>query len=601
MTEVAVTVSGVVQISIDPISREVVKGALSSMQGEMELLLERTAMAPFIREKKDYFIGIFDADGGLVMGTNIPVFGDLVRPLFKHFPRDEMRPGDIYWYSDCYGTGGAVSHTPDQVYVSPIFVDGEISAFVQSWAHFQDVGGMRPGSLSPDATDIFQEGIIIPPVRLYREGVLNEDAFRIFQRNSRFPEMIQGDTRAAVAAVRLGERRLLDIMHRFGAATVSATFASLIEETRQTVRARMKEAFPAGTYSFTEYVDEDGQGNGPFAVRFDLISDGDRFILDATRSDDQAPGPINYLTHPNVLNMIFGIYFISQDPDVLLNEGANSLFDEVRLRPGSILSPISPAPLGQRGVTLIRMISACCGLIGVATGGNSVAASNVYALYYMRGREDDNAAYLLTDGVGVGCGARPFADGIDAVYLVAQENYPAEFMDSTFPVRLLRYNLNRDSGGPGRWRGGCGVVRDVELLAPSGMLSNRAGGIDFPPWGIRGGQNGGDSRYIINPGQPDERTLPPMADGTILKKGDILRIQTGGGGGWGHPFDREPERVREDVRGGVVSLGSAERDYGVVLTGPDFEIDVAATARLRANRSDVPGLFHRREYVEAFS
>lgn len=586
---------------VDPIAREIVRGALASMQGEMELLLERTAMSPFIREKKDYFIGIFDADGGLVLGTNIPVFGDLVRPLFEHFPRAEMRPGDIYWYSDCYGTKGAVSHTPDQVYVAPIFVDGKICAFVQSWAHFSDVGGMRPGSLSPDATDIFQEGIIVPPVRLYREGVMNEDAFRIFQRNSRFPEMIQGDTRAAVAAVRLGERRILDIFARFGRDTVTGTFASLIEETRATVRARMKEAFPPGTYTFTEYVDEDGHGNGPFAIRFDLISDGERFILDTTRSDDQAPGPINYLTHPHVLNMIFGIYFIARDPDVLLNEGANTLLDEVRLRPGSILSPISPAPLGQRGLTLIRMISCCCGLIGQATGGASVAASNVYALYYLRGLDDDGTPYLLTDGVGVGCGARPFADGIDAVYLVAQENYPAEFMDATFPVRLLRYDLNRDSGGPGRWRGGCGVVRDVELLAPTAMLSNRAGGIDFPPWGIKGGLNGGDSRYIVNPGTPEERTLPPMADGTMLKKGDVLRIQTGGGGGWGHPHDREPERVREDVRGGLVSPESARRDYAVVLTGPDFEIDIEATRALRADRPVVEGMFHRRKYVESFA
>jgi N-methylhydantoinase B len=586
---------------LDPVVREIVRGALLSMQGEMEILLERTAMSAFIREKKDYFIGIFDGEGQLVVGTNIPVFGDIIRPVFAHFPRETMRAGDIYWYSDCYGTGGAVSHTPDQVYIAPIFVDGELVAFVQSWAHFSDVGGMRPGSLSPDATDIFQEGIIVPPVRLYREGVMNEDAFRIFQRNSRFPEMVQGDTRASVAAVRLGENRIAEIFTRFGTGVVAATFASLIEECAAIVRAEMQKAFPEGDWSFHEHVDDDGHGHGPFAIRLALSSHDGRITLDATATDDQAVGPINYLMHPDVPRMIFGIAMLAGRTDVLLNHGAVRALDEVLLRPGSLLQPLSPAPLGQRGVTLVRVISGCCGLIGMATRGQSVAASNVYGLYYLRGRDDRDQPFLLTDGVAVGCGARPFADGTDAVYLVAQENYPAEFMDATFPVRLLRYALNPNSGGPGRWRGGCGVIREVELLAPTAMLSNRAGGPNFPPWGISGGRNGSASSYIVNPGRPDERVLPAMADGTMLRRGDVLRIQTGGGGGWGHPFDREAERVRRDVLGGLVSRESALEDYGVVLNGETAAIDEVATRRRREAQRPPHKLLHRFEYCESFA
>jgi N-methylhydantoinase B len=585
---------------VDPVVREIVKGSILSMQGEMELLLERTAMSAFIREKKDYFIGIFDAEGSLVAGTNIPVFGDIVRPLFDHFPAETMRPGDIYWYSDCYGTRGAVSHSPDQVYIAPIFCDGVLSAFVQSWAHFSDVGGMRPGSLSPDATDIFQEGIIIPPVRLYREGVLNEDALRIFERNSRFPAMIRGDTRASVAAVRLGEVRIAEVFRRFGRSTVAGVFASLIAETAELVRKEMQRIFPEGEWSFAEFVDDDGHGNGPFALRLSLIARDGIWTLDTTASDDQAPGPINYLMHPSVPRMIFGLATLMHRPDVLVNEGAIQALNDVRLRPGSLLQPVSPAPLGQRGVTLVRVISGCCGLIGQATQGESVAASNVYGLYYLRGKDDHGEAFLLTDGVAVGCGARPFADGIDAVYLVAQENYPAEFMDSTFPVRLLRYSLNPDSGGAGRWRGGCGVVREVELLAPSAMLSNRAGGPDFPPWGLKGGRNGGTTRYMINPGREDERVLPAMADGTMLRRGDILRIETGGGGGWGHPFDREPDQVRKDVMGGFVSAEKARDEYGVVLAGPRSEIDEAATTALRRDRPAAE-LFHRFQYRAGFA
>jgi N-methylhydantoinase B len=575
------TVTEAETTSVDPIAREIVKGALMSMQAEMEALLERTAMSPFIREKKDYFIGLFDANGGLVLGTNIPVFGDIVRPLFERYPKETMRPGDIYWYSDCYGSKGAVSHTPDQVYVSPVFQDGQIQAFVQSWAHFSDVGGMRPGSLSPDATDIFQEGIIVPPVRLYREGEFNEDAFRIFQRNSRFPDMVLGDTRASVAAVRLGGKRLEEILARFGPDRIEAIFASLQDETRRALREEMRSLFPDGVYSFSERIENDGQGHGPFRFRFEIRSAGGRLTLDARDCDDQAPGPINYLMHPHVPNMIFGIFCLARRPDLLLNEGAAELFDEVLLRPGSLLQPLSPAPLGQRGLTLVRVISACCGLVGAA-GQPTTAANNVYGLYYLRGLDDGKRPFLLTDGVGVGCGARDFADGIDAVYLVAQENYPAEFMDATFPVRLLRYEIACDSAGAGRWRGGCGVVRELELLAPEAVLSNRAGGRDFPPWGYDGGLPGGATRWIVNPGRPDERELPAMADGTVLRRGDVLRIVTGGGGGYGHPQEREPERVRSDVLAGFVSRESAERDYGIVLRGASAEIDWAATGRLRS-------------------
>ncbi len=587
-------------LRVDPIVREVVKGGLRALQAEMEALIERTAMSPFIREKKDYFAGVFDESGQLIVGTNIPVFGDLIRPLFERFPAETMKPGDIYWYNDCYGSHGAVSHSPDQVFVSPIFVDGRLSAFIQSWAHFSDIGGMRPGSLSPDATEISQEGTIVPPVRLYAAGAYNEDAFRIFQRNSRYPDMVLGDTRASVAAVRLGERRILEIFARYGRTAVRGVFESLIAETESAVRRRLADIFPRGTYSFADYVDTDGHGSGPFAVRLDLHSDGRKFRLDATRSDDQAKGPINYLMHPDVPSMIFGIYLLSFERDSMLNQGAARALAGVVLRPGSILRPKSPAALGQRGVTLVRVISSCCGLIGGATGGRSVAASNVYGLYYMRGHKSSGEPFLLTDGVAVGNGARPFADGIDAVYFVAQENYPAEFLDISYPVRLLRYEINCDSGGPGRWRGGTGVIRELEVLADEAVLSNRIDANDYPPWGINEGLNGGTGRCVVNPGGPEERVLPPLADGTILKRGDIFRMETGGGGGWGHPFDREAERVHQDVLGGFVSPASAERDYGVVLKGSELDLDIDATEQLRRERRQPGKLFHRRIYVERF-
>ena len=244
----------------------------------------------------------------------------------------------------------------------------------------------------------------------------------------------------------------------------------------------------------------------------------------------------------------------------------------------------------------MRVMTTCLGLINVATEGKGVASNNVYVIYYLRGRA--NAAgekFLLTDGIAVGYGARPFADGIDAVYLIANENYPAEFLDLSYPVRLLRYGINPDSGGPGRWRGGCGVVREIEVLAEEAMLSIRIDSVDNPPWGVAGGKSGRGGRCVINPGRGDERVIVPMSDGTILRRGDVLRIETGGGGGHGHPFDREPGQVRRDVRGGFVSRDSARDDYGVTLSEDGFEIDHSETERLRRRRFPTK-LFHRGTY-----
>ncbi len=376
---------------------------------------------------------------------------------------------------------------------------------------------------------------------------------RIFVRNSRFPKMVTGDIRAGIAAVRLGEKRMIELFTRFGRDNVLAAFDAAIVETPARGGAALRRDVQAGHVQVTDLVDRDGHGNGPFAVRLTMKVGEDGLTIDATETDDQAPGPINFLMNADVPRMVFGIYFLSDEPNVLLNDGALQAVGEVRTRLGSLLNPRFPAPLGQRGITLVRVMTACIGLINTATEGRAVASSNVYVIYYLRGRAQGGEPFLLTDGIAVGYGARPFADGIDAVYLVANENYPAEFLDLSYPVRLLRYSINPDSGGPGRYRGGSGVIREIEVLAEEAMLSIRIDSVANPPWGVAGGQNGRGGRCVINPGRADERELEPLSDGTILKRGDIMRIETGGGGGWGHPFDREAALVLADVRGGFVS------------------------------------------------
>ena len=431
----------------DPITLEIVRGALIAIQSEMEAVIERTAMSPFIREKKDFYAALYDAEGRLIAGSNVPVFGDVVGPIAEHYPLASMRPGDIYWFNDCYASKGAVSHSPDQVFVAPVFADGELAAFAQSWAHFNDIGGMRPGSLSPDCTEIFQEGIIVPPVRVAREGVVQEDLLRVFYRNSRFPEMVKGDTRASMAAIRLGERRLVELFGRFGRAKTTSAFAQLLDETESLLRQKLKALLPQGRHAFTDTIDSDGQGHGPIKLRYALDVAPDRIRLDTSQSDDQVPGPVNFLMSPPVPAMIFGSYLLGGS-QTLLNAGVERALDEVVVRPGSILQPTFPAPLGMRGVTMMRNMAACLGLLNVATHGKAVASHSAYVIWYLRGRDTQGELFLLSDGLGVGYGARPHADGNDAVYLVAQENFPSEFLDSVFPVRVHRYAINPDTDSP---------------------------------------------------------------------------------------------------------------------------------------------------------
>ena len=581
----------------DAVTLEVIRGALRASQSEMEALIERTAMSAFIREKKDFFVALFDATGDMIVGAYRPSFGDPVRPVFEFYPPDQMKPGDLYWYNDCYGSKGSVSHSPDQVFVAPIFIDGEIIAFAQSWAHFADIGGMRPGSISPDCTDIFQEGIIVPPVRLAEAGVVNDELLRVFFRNSRFPDMLKGDTRACFAAVRLGERRIGELAERFGAEVVVDAFRQLGDRSEQAAVERLRETFQPGSYRFADSVDHDGQGNGPYRLSMELTVDDNGVVLDFSDSDDQAPGPINYLVNPAVPRAMLGMYLLAGDPTLLLNAGAGRAIDEVVLRKGSVLQPKWPAPLGQRGLTMMRLLSSTMGLVNAA-GGESTAANCAYVIYFARGVGDDGTPFLMSDGVGVGYGARPYADGINAVYYVAQENYPAEMMEQTYPARLRAYGIHCDSGGPGRWRGGCGVVREIELLAEEATFAIRIDGVQKPAWGVKGGHNGGAGRAVLNPGTPQERELDPFSDGNVLRRGDILRLQTGGGGGWGHPYDREPERVLADVLAQFVSRESALEDYGVVLSTDGESVDAAATAARRQDRPPVDGLFHRGEYKD---
>ncbi|MEZ5853237.1 MAG: hydantoinase B/oxoprolinase family protein [Hyphomicrobiaceae bacterium] len=584
----------------DVITRELIKGALSAARSEMEALVARTAMSPFIREKKDYFTAFLDAKGHLVVSTSLTLAGNLVDCILEAYPADTMRDGDLYWYNDVYASGGGVSQTNDTVMVMPVMADGRLIAFVEAWGHLWDVGGLNPGSVSPATRSIFHEGIMIPPVRVMRDGILNEEVVRIYARNSRFPETMKGDLAALMAACRLGKRRLEEAVQRYGADAVEDAFTAMLDQSAAALQARIDAEIPTGRWTFRDWIDSDAASDTSYFVEACLQSDSGKLTIDLSGSSKQAAGPINFVMDASVVAHILGLYMTRDDPAISMNAGFATPIAAVHTRPGTIVDPRFPAPVGLRSHTMIRVTTALQGALAEATGGKAAAASCVYVLYYLRSEDAETGApKLCIEGLSVGFGARPSADGIDAVYYVAQENYPVEFAEMEFGVEIEAFSIHRDSGGPGRWRGGAGIVRDVRILADAAILGLRMDNCKYPAFGVHGGHAGKPGRIVVNPGTPNERDLPTMGDGFEVKRGDLLRVITPGGGGWGSPLDRPAEDVLGDVLDGFVSPESAHDDYGVVLTGDGLNVDTAATQARRQSLPRDTRMFHRGRYYSA--
>jgi N-methylhydantoinase B len=571
---------------VDPVTLEIIRGSLASTIRDMELLMERCAMSPFIKEKKDYFVGVFDTRGRIV-ACHISGSGPgMLEAILRAYPIETMRAGDVYWFNDPYLSDGAVQHHQDMVFVVPVFDEGQVVAFAATFGHYQDIGGLRAGSISPHATEIYHEGVLVPPVRIVREGQLNEEAYRIFLRNSRLPDLVEGDTRAMMASCHLAETRIAELFTRYGAATVLAAFDEGIAQTGARARELFLGLVPAGAWTFHDFLDSDGGADArPYRIELTLGRAEDRVTLDGSRSDDQARGPINFMTNPGLLRIAFGRYLQSLDPELDVNEGLLRNLDEWVAREGSILKPRFPAPLGMRANTRFRVMSCIFGALAHANGGRVPAGSPVYVLYYFRAWDEARRRPILCiEGLGVGLGARPFADGVDVIYYIAQENYPVEYVERDFPLRIERYAARPDSGGPGVHRGGAGVIRDVRVLCERAELATRMENTLVAPYGVAGGQAGRTGRIVLNPGTPGERELPALGDGFTLARGDLLRFETCGGGGWGDPLTRDPERVRQDVARGFVTGRGALADYGVVVDPATLDVDKTATDEERRGR-----------------
>jgi N-methylhydantoinase B len=593
--------------ALTPVVLEVILGSIRSAELEIEAAVERTARSPMIRDQHDYRVALFDRQGRKLTGRS---YSSLVEPVLEHFPVEQMKKGDVFFFNDPYNSAGGIGHVPDLCTTVPIFAEDRAIAFAQVFGHHDDVGGMVPGSLPVHATTIFQEGLLVPPIKLYDAGTLNEAAMEIIVRNSRLPEHLRGDIDAEIGACLVGSRRVVALAERYGASLVEHAFDVLIERSAEIIRQELLPKIADGVYHWEDYVENDGVDPPRLhALRLTMTKTPDKLVLDFNGTDPQAKGPINWATNFNdgkFLRKWVGpiLRNLADTPEraaeIEINEGVCDVIDVVFPEPGTLISPRFPAPVGMRFVTFLRVLGIFAGCLAKATGGRMPADQETIRIWGMHGLDRDQRFFLFREVLGGGSGGRWYADGSDVIHIVPNSrNLPAEFSETRYPIRVEQLGLKQDSGGPGRMRGGLGYDKRIRVLQDVEILSNADRSL-MNTYGVNGGRPGG--KYGISVTQPDaeEDLLPGLADEVAVKQGSVIRIVTTGGGGWGDPLEREPDEVRWDVIRGIVSRQSAIADYGVVLgEGDDPRVDPQATRELRARmRAERPPLrmFERGPY-----
>jgi len=575
----------------DPIILQIVEGTLASVEAEVEAAIERTSRSPMIREARDFRAGIHDRRCRKLTGRS---YSALVQPIVRDFPIETMRPGDVFFHNDVYGSEGGIGHLPDLCVTVPVFDGDAVVAFVQVFGHHDDIGGAVPGSMPSHATSAYQEGIIVPPVRLYEAGRANEDVIRIMTRNSRLPDSLRGDLDSEVAACRMGAERLADLFRRYGRAHVEACFDALLDRTTATFRRELLSRIPEGTYVWEDYAEHDGVDPPRLHTqRMTLTRTADRLVIDFTGTSPQAKGPINHAG-----NYSDGVFLkkwlapilrnLADTPERMaeldVNEGVVELIELRFPPPGTLLTPVFPAPTNARTFVILRLLGVLAGVIAKAVDGRIPADQETIRYTGFHGLDDEGEFYLMREVLGGGSGGRWYADGSDTVHIVPDsKNLPAEFTETRFPLRVERLALAPDSGGPGYRRGGLGYLKEFRVLRDSAFLCVADRAI-LSCWGLRGGKASAPFRVTVDPGGPNERVLPGLVDDEPIPAGTLVRVETTGGGGWGDPLEREPERVALDVLQGKVSARAAREDYGVALAHDaegEPRVDAAATSALR--------------------
>ncbi|SEE78860.1 hydantoinase B/oxoprolinase family protein [Jiangella alba] len=580
-------------MSADPILVEIVEGYLTSVEKEVETAIGRTSRSPMIRDAHDYRAGIHDRRLRKLTGRS---YSALVHPVVRDYPIETMRPGDVFFHNDVYLSEGGIGHLPDLCVTAPVFHDGEVVAFVQAFGHHDDIGGTVPGSMPSHATSVFEEGLMVPPIRLWDQGVPNEAALKIMTRNSRMPESLAADLDAECAACLMGARRLAELFQRYGRADVEACFDAILDKTTETFRREILAKIPAGTYVWEDYAEHDGVDEPRLHTqRITLTKLDDRLVIDFAGTGPQAKGPINHAADyadgaflkkwlaPILRNL-------ADSPERMaeleVNEGVVPLIELRFPPPGTLLTPVFPAPTNARTFVILRLLGVLAGVLAKAVDGRMPADQETIRYTGVYGDDLDGRPYLMREVLGGGSGGRYYADGEDTIHVVPDSrNLPTEFSESRFPFVVETLGLALDSGGPGRYRGGLGYEKQLRMLRDAHFMSIADRSI-LSCWGVAGGRAGRPFSVTIDPGGPGEREVDALADAEPVRAGEVIRIRTTGGGGWGDPLERPVDEVLRDVRWRKVSADGARADYGVVLlpgSADDPVADEAATSSLRAS------------------
>lgn len=520
---------------LDPVRLEVFKHLFASVAEEMGVALRRSSYSPNIKERRDFSCALFDARGQMIaQAAHIPVhLGAMpcsVQAALAHFGEDGCAPGDLLLLNDPFQGG---THLPDITLIAPIFAGGERLGFVANRAHHADIGGISPGSM-PLSTELFQEGLIIPPLKLVEGGRLQPGVWALLLANVRTPQERAGDLRAQMAANRKGEARLLELVGRYGQEEVTAAMAGLLDYAEHMTR-RLIAALPDGVYRASDVMDEDGQGSGPLTLAVTITIRGDEALVDFSGTAPQCRGSIN-ATEAITLSAVYYAFRCLIGLDIPSNSGCLRPI-RVDAPPGTLVNARRPAAVAGGNVeTSQRITDVLLAALAQAAPERVPAASQGTMNNLTIGGWDEARArpFAYYETIGGGMGARPDRDGASAIHthMTNTLNTPVEALEYAYPLRLRRYAIRGSSGGGGRYRGGDGIVREMELIAPARvtLLSDRR---QHPPYGLAGGEPGQTGRnLLIRAGEAIE--LPGKVS-LEAEAGDILRIETPGGGGWGAP------------------------------------------------------------------
>ena len=551
---------------VDPVTFEVVNSALVGVAEQMAATILRTSYSTVIREMLDYSTAVFDLDGRIIaQSCRIPIHlnsmsRSLRTTLDESIPIGEWEEGDIVVTNDPYKGG---QHLPDIQTFLPVFHRGTLVAICGTLGHHLDVGGMRPGSYAGEAVEIYQEGLRIPPIKLFVRGRLDERLFDLIGCNIRLPDITIGDLRSQTAALEIGRDGVIELIERYGADTLRACMEEATVASEARLRARIRE-LPEGRYQGTYFVDDDGVLDEPIRIVTTLTIEGGSIHVDFTGTDPQRRSPINATLSSCESATYFAVLSIL-DPTIPANYG---VYRPIRITApeGTVVNALPPAPVVGRNAITHTIVNALTIALAEVVPERITAAyygmSNVYILSGEGGA--DGRGWIFFDIEVGGGGGRPAKDGLDCysqgIHNLA--NTPIEMVETTYPLRFARYELIPDSGGAGRSRGGLGVRRDIEFLDEHGALDTQFDKFKVAPFGLFGGGDGAKGRLVLNPDGPEPRDLASKTVALELRRGDVVSMWTQGGGGYGAPGERSTEAIVQDIREGKLSPEAAQERYG---------------------------------------